>query len=150
MAIGLRNGVSPPMEFQADTLDRLVGCLLNDFLAASPICDAHDACPLSDVFENETAFEVHMELPGATRNSIKTSITGRTIYIEAEVMHYPAERSGMATIFAERHTRKFARSLTLPLEIDQTHAEAQLENGILILTLPKKPSTGADEIPSRL
>lgn len=150
MAIVLRNGASLPMEVQADALDRLVGCLLKDFLTASPICDAHDACPLSDVFENETAFEVHMELPGATRDSIKTSVTGRTIYIEAEVMQCPSVKSGMAAIFAERHTRKFARSLTLPLEIDYTQAEAQLENGILILTLPKKPGAGTDELPPRL
>ncbi len=150
MAIVLHNGASLPAEFQNDALDRLVGCLLNDFLTASPICDAHDACPLSDVFENETAFEVHVELPGATRDSIKTSITGRTIYIEAEVMQCTPEKSGMATIFTERHSRKFARSLTLPLEIDQTHAEAQLENGILILILPKKTNAGAEEIPSRL
>lgn len=150
MAIVLRNGASLPKEFQADALDRLVDCLLNDFLAASPICEAHDACPLSDVFENETAFEVHVELPGVARDGIKTSISGQTIYIEAEVMQCPSQKSGMATIFAERHTRKFARSLTLPLEIDPTRAEAQLENGILILTLPKKRCTGTDEIPSRL
>lgn len=150
MAIVLRNEASLPKEFQADALDRLVDCLLNDFLAASPICEAHDACPLSDVFENETAFEVHVELPGVARDGIKTSISGQTIYIEAEVMQCRSKQSDMATIFAERHTRKFARSLTLPLEIDQTRAEAQLENGILILTLPKKRCTGTDEIPSRL
>lgn len=148
MAIVLRNGASLPMEFQTDALDRLVGCLLNDFLAASPICDAHDACPLSDVFENETAFEVHMELPGVTKDSIRTSIAGQTIYIEAEVVQCPSKNSGMATIFAERHTRKFARRLTLPLEIDPARAEAQLENGILILTLPKNRSAVADEIAS--
>ena len=138
MAIVLRNGAALPVESQTDMLDRLVGCLLNDFLTASPGCDAYDACPLSDVFENETAFEVHVELPGVAKDGIKTSIAGQTIYIEAEVMQCPSKISGMATIFAERNTRKFARRLTLPLEIDETQAEAQLENGILILTLPKK------------
>ena len=148
MAIVLHNSASLPMGCQADTLDQLVGCLLNDFLAASPICDAHDACPLSDVFENETAFEVHMELPGVTKDSVRTSIAGQTIYIEAEVVQSLSKKSDMATIFAERHIRKFARSLTLPLEIDHARAEAQLENGILILTLPKKRCAGADEIAS--
>jgi HSP20 family protein len=38
------------------------------------------------------------------------------------------------------------RTFTLPQEVDESKAEAKIENGVLILTLPKKSGTGGKKL----
>ena len=54
-------------------------------------------------------------------------------------------KEGAETLLHERRYGKFARSVTLPAEVDGAKAEAAIENGVLTLRLPKaetaKPKT---------
>ena len=36
-----------------------------------------------------------------------------------------------------------SRSFQLPVDLDQTQAKAKYDNGVLTLTLPKKPASGS-------
>jgi HSP20 family protein len=44
-------------------------------------------------------------------------------------------------VYSERSARKFLRSFMLPTEVDDTAAQARLEDGILRVSLPKKQGT---------
>jgi HSP20 family protein len=46
-------------------------------------------------------------------------------------------------VYSEPSTRRYRRSFTLPSEVDDAAAEARLENGILMRTLPKKQGSAA-------
>ncbi len=46
----------------------------------------------------------------------------------------------------ERSTTSYARTFTLPLEVDQAEAAARLEHGVLTLTLPKRGARSAAQI----
>ena len=46
-------------------------------------------------------------------------------------------------IYRERTATRYARSFTLPADIDQTASAAKLDNGVLTLTLAKKSAAQA-------
>jgi HSP20 family protein len=46
----------------------------------------------------------------------------------------------------ERGAARYARTVSLPGEVDATTSRARLENGVLTLSLPKKVGTGATRL----
>jgi HSP20 family protein len=70
-------------------------------------------------------------------------IDGQRVTIDGECQQANEQRQGEQVVYSERSTRRYQRSFTLPSEVDDTGAEARLENGILMLTLPKKQGTAA-------
>jgi HSP20 family protein len=99
--------------------------------------------PRLDVSETEKTFEVQAELPGVKKEDIKVSIDGQRVTIEGECQQANEQRQGEQVVYSERSTRRYQRSFTLPSEVDDASAQARLENGILMLTLPKKQGAAA-------
>ena len=130
-----------------DQFGRLVESMFEDFFSPSiPFSSlsrgvADDlTSPRLNVVETEKTFEVEAELPGVKKEDIKVAIENRRVTIEGEAKRESVEKEGEHVVYAERSTRKFARSFMLPTDVDDAAAEAKLENGILMLTLPKKES----------
>src|SRR5205823_5583172 len=96
------------------------------------------AMPRLDVSEHEKAFEIKAEMPGVKKEDLKVSIDGPRVTIEGECQQANEQREGEQVVYSERSTRRYQRSFTLPSEVDDAGAEAKLENGVLMLTLPKK------------
>jgi len=90
-----------------------------------------------DVTEDEKAYTVKADLPGVSKDDIKVAIDGDRVSISAEVKRESEER-GRNTLYCERFCGQQSRSFTLDNAIDESHAEAKFENGVLELTLPKK------------
>ena len=59
--------------------------------------------------------------------------------IELEAEKQKEEKEGAKTVRSERYCGKIFRSFTLDQSIDQATAVAKYEDGVLELTLPKKP-----------
>jgi HSP20 family protein len=104
------------------------------------------AMPRLDVSETEKTFEVHAELPGVKKDDVKVSIDGQRVTIEAECQQANEQRQDEQVVYSERSTRRYQRSFTLPLEVDDAAAEAHLENGVLALTLPKRQGGAAERL----
>ena len=102
--------------------------------------------PRLNVTETDKSFEVEAELPGIEKENIKVAIDHQRVSIEAEAKHESAKKEGEHIVYAERSTRKFARSFSLPAEVDDAGAIAKLENGVLMLTLPKKQPAQAKKL----
>jgi HSP20 family protein len=121
-----------------DTPDRLLG-------GAKPGSPART--PALDVTENDTAYTVVLDVPGATRDQLKVTIEGRRLSIETTA---PAEESatkdGERVLYRERGAARYARIVALPAEVDQATSQAKVENGVLTLTLVKKVPSGALQI----
>lgn len=95
--------------------------------------------PPISVTETATAFEVEAELPGVRKEDVKIAIDAGRVSITAEAAPKAELKEGEKVLLAERSSRKFSRSFTLPEGLDEARIDARLENGILSLTLPKKP-----------
>jgi len=119
---------------------------------------AADAAPVRrpaiDVAESDAGYVVTLDVPGVSREDVKVSIDGRSVSVVAEArpqtppIEAPAEPSpeapqaGERVILRERATASFARSFSLPSDIDQASSQAKLDNGVLTLTLAKRsPAT---------
>jgi HSP20 family protein len=142
MNLVLRNGFPLPVRvhqraFNAP-LDRVLNGVFEDFFSPLPRQESAIFTPRLSVVETANAYQVEAELPGVRKEDIKISVDNRQVTIEAESKDETKKNEGENVIYAERTARKFSRSFSLPTEVDEERAEARLENGVLLLTLPKK------------
>lgn len=98
-----------------------------------------------DMSENDKAYTVKAEIPGVKKDDIKVSIDGNQVSISAEVRQEEEKKSGNM-MHSERYYGQQYRSFTLPQDVDDAKAEAKYHDGILELTLPKKPGTGGKQL----
>lgn len=102
-----------------------------------------------DVSEDDKAFRVKAEIPGVKKEDIKVSIDGNQVSISAEVKRETEEKKGETVIRSERYYGNQYRGFTLQHDVDQARAEAKYEDGVLILTLPKKEASSAKQLTVR-
>jgi len=91
-----------------------------------------------DVKETPEAYCVHAELPGVPKEAINVEIEGNEVTISAESRRETQKKEGEKWLRTERSFGKAARRFALPQELDESRAVARFENGVLLLTLPKK------------
>ena len=97
--------------------------------------------PSLDVAESEGGYAVSIDLPGVAKDDVKITIDGRRIDVSAQAQREQSHSDGAEAprlIHRERSSRSFARSFTLPQEVDQDASQAKLDNGVLRLNLAKK------------
>jgi HSP20 family protein len=99
-----------------------------------------------DLKEADGKFVVNAEIPGVSKDDIHVTVEGNRISISAEVKHEKETKEGERLIRSERSYGMASRSFTLSDEVDQAKVQAKYNNGILELTLPKKPGTTRKEI----
>ena len=93
-----------------------------------------------DLKETEKAYMVHAEMPGVKKEDIEVSIDGNLVTIRAEVKREKEEK-GETMLRSERYYGAMTRSFTLASEVDEKAATAKYTDGVLELTLPKKPGS---------
>jgi HSP20 family protein len=98
-----------------------------------------------DVEEIDQAYVLKADVPGADREDITVAIDGNTISIRANVEEQKTDMQGNM-LRSERIVGEEFRTFTLPQEVDESKAEAKMENGVLILTLPKKSGGGGKKL----
>ena len=110
--------------------------------------------PAMDVSETEVAYTVAFDVPGVTREQLKVSVLGRRVTLEtvdapkADGAQPAAAPAAVASklLYRERSTANYARTVSLPVEVDAASAQARFDSGVLTLTLAKKCPTGATQI----
>jgi len=99
--------------------------------------------PALDVAETDAGYTISVDLPGVAKEDVKISIDGRRVDISAQTQRNELNKDSERAIYRERSSARFARSFTLPEEIDQDASEAKLDKGVLSLTLAKKRTAAA-------
>ncbi len=99
-----------------------------------------------DVKETDDGYTVEAEVPGVPKEDIQVSIDGNVVSLRAEVRQYDQKTEGEKVLRAERYYGSVARSFQLPEDVDAAQAKAKYENGVLKLTLPKKPGGSAQRL----
>jgi HSP20 family protein len=89
-----------------------------------------------DMHETDDDVVVSAELPGLKPEDVDISITENTLTIKGEFQTEKEEKRG-SVHFQERRYGKFQRSISLPMGVDREAAEAEFEDGVLEVTLPK-------------
>ncbi|HEX8612078.1 MAG TPA: Hsp20/alpha crystallin family protein, partial [Telluria sp.] len=79
------------------------------------------------------------------KEDVKVSIDGNEVTISADVSQEQERKEG-SSMWRERFHGQQYRSFTLPQHVDEEHATATCRDGVLELTLPKKPGGGAKRL----
>ncbi len=89
-----------------------------------------------DMYQTDNDVVVKASLPGFKPEEVDISISGDTLTIKGE---HKEEKETKDENYFRRELRygSFNRVLPLPVQIKSDKAEAQFENGVLTLTLPK-------------
>jgi HSP20 family protein len=96
--------------------------------------------PGVDLIERDDEIVVKAELPGIDKKDMDVSVTKNTVSIKGTTSHEEKEEKG-DYYRSEISRGEYARTLTLPAEVDEDRVKATFKNGILELKLPKlKPS----------
>jgi HSP20 family protein len=98
-----------------------------------------------DVEESDQAYILRADVPGADRENIVVNIDGNTVSIRANVEEEKTDQRGNM-LRSERIVGEEFRTFTLPQEVDEARADAKIENGVLVLTLPKKSGGGGRKL----
>jgi HSP20 family protein len=91
--------------------------------------------PYTDVYETEDALTVVMEMPGVGRKDVEIELREDVLRVEGKIDL--AKYGGLEPVYTEYNIGHYARSFSLSDRVDQEHIGAQLEDGVLTLTLPK-------------
>ncbi len=122
------------MEQMSHRMDRIFG-YLRPCRMAPRVGSEIGYFPL-DISETEEAFEVEAALPGVKPDDVEVQVHGDTVTIKGKAKE-EADEKGKDWLRRERRYGVFARSFTLPTDIDAENASADFENGLLKLRLPK-------------
>lgn len=107
--------------------DRLFSDMLEPVASSSPY----------EVSETDGAYLLSVDAPGMKKDDIKIEVVGNTLTITGE----RRGRDGQ-----ERNYRKFTRSFTLPDSIDAAKIEANFEDGVLEIAIPKSETAKPRQI----
>ena len=100
--------------------------------------------PIADVVEGETDYRITAELPGMSEKDIEISLAGDTLTVKGEKKEEHEEKAQNRYV-SERRYGSFQRSFALPEDADPEKIEAAFKNGVLTITLPKRPEAQAKQ-----
>jgi len=132
----------------ARSFDRLFDDRFFDsrFPGAAAPADAALRRPTLDVAETDKGYSVSLDLPGVAKEDVKITIDGRRVSVSAQSQREQTTKDDERLIYRERSSASFARSFTLPEDVDQQASEAKLDNGVLKLQLAKKVAASARQL----
>jgi HSP20 family protein len=97
------------------------------------------------LWNDENQLHIDVDLPGVELKDLEVAIQGEVLTIKAD---RPVEE-GRKYQYNGRRFGRFERSLKLPETVDAEAVDARLANGVLHLTLPKRPETRVTKVKVR-
>lgn len=101
--------------------------------------------PNLDVVNRENDILVRAELPGVEKKDLDISLTDNLLTLKADIRK---ETKGEQGDYFHREISQcsFARSITLPSEVNGAKAKAAMKDGVLEITIPKVESSKRNKI----
>jgi HSP20 family protein len=120
--------------------------LMRDLMSWDPFAEMFPAprslgsqvfMPGFEVKETSAAYLFKADLPGVDEKDLDITLSGNRLTVSGK--REAEERLEGDTYYAyERSYGSFSRSFTLPDGADTDHADAELKNGVLVISIPKK------------
>jgi HSP20 family protein len=120
-------------------LQREMNRLLDDVARGSAPAQSGFVPPRVDVRETDKELRISVELPGVAEEDLEVDVDDDLLTIRAEKKE-EREVEKADQHLTERIYGVFQRSLRLPFAVDPQTVQAQLDNGVLTITVPKTKS----------
>ena len=108
----------------------------DDFFDWPNLSDSTDL----DVYETDNAVVVEAAVPGIPEDKVDVTIEGNVLTITATYEETEEEKEKKKTIYKSSRQSTFNYSTSLPRSVDSTKAVAEVENGVVKVTVPKSES----------
>lgn len=92
--------------------------------------------PPVDIFENRQGITLYADLPGVPREKLDVRVQDGTLTVDAELM-VPTP-PGLRLQHGEVRHPHFSRTFVLSPDFDASRIDAQLRDGVLKLTIPRR------------
>jgi HSP20 family protein len=90
--------------------------------------------PKVDMFDTGDAYQLMIEVPGVSQENLEVAVQGSSVIVAG--LREPIDDS-VKIISSERPRGHFQRTVQLPSEVERERTTAHLQEGVLVLTLPK-------------
>lgn len=103
-----------------------------------------EAAPDLRTDQDEHAYRVSVDVPGFTDKDVSVEVHRGTLSISGK--RSLEMEGGPKALSRERSTLTFSRTLSLPDTVDEDQVSASVKDGVLVVTLPKRPEVKARAI----
>jgi HSP20 family protein len=119
---------------ELDDVRRRMDRVFEEAMGRAPAVRGDAWSPLVDVEETDDAWVVQADVPGAKRDDITVELLGDELSIHGEIVE--RERVGILRR-RTRRTGEFAYRVRLPGDVAEEGIEADLDDGVLTVRVPK-------------
>jgi HSP20 family protein len=99
--------------------------------------------PNADIYETQDALRVILEMPGVEKDNVEVHVEEGVLNVAGRLDL--SKYKGLQPLYTEYNIGHYSRSFRLSSKIDQSKIGAEMNDGVLSLTLPKveeaKPQT---------
>jgi HSP20 family protein len=97
-----------------------------------------------DIYETDDSVIVEAQVPGIKQEDVSITVEGNILTITAE--HIEKEEDKKKVVYKSTRQTSFHYATTLPRMVNANKAEAEVENGLVKVTIPK----AEEEKPKRI
>ena len=101
--------------------------------------------PSADIFETEEMLTVVLEMPGVRKDNVDINIENGMLTVEGRIDF--EKYDGLRPVYSEYNVGPYRRSFRLSSQVDQSKIAAEMQDGIITLTLPKPEKAKPRRIP---
>jgi HSP20 family molecular chaperone IbpA len=98
--------------------------------------DTRALLPRVDVLEDDMGITLVADLPGVPKDHLELKVEADALVIDGVIA--PLTSETLEPVYAELRLPRYRRSFTLSRELDASHIEATLKDGVLTLRIPKQ------------
>ena len=91
--------------------------------------------PSVDIFETDSEITLLADMPGVLPDNLTIDLRDNTLTLEGDIAAVDAEKEEL--VYTEYAIGRYYRQFTLSEVIDQAKIDAQIQDGVLRLSLPK-------------
>jgi len=91
--------------------------------------------PNADIYETQDALRVILEMPGVEKDNVEVHVEEGVLNVAGRLDL--SKYKGLQPLYTEYNIGHYSRSFRLSSKIDQSKIGAEMNDGVLSLTLPK-------------
>lgn len=123
--------------------------LFNDFFTDAPLVRHAEGRtgflnPAVNIYESPQAFHLELAVPGCKKEGFQLECTDGNLLVSYQE-NTELKEDTLQVLQREYRSKSFRKSFYLDEKIDAGHIEAQYEDGLLKIKLPKKEKAAADQ-----
>lgn len=97
-------------------------------------------------YETEDDFVVEANVAGVPAEEVDISVDRGVVTVKAEHAETKEEKEEKKTIYREGRMAKYLYTTSIPCPVQTNKAKAEVENGIVTVTIPKAPEAKPQKV----